>query len=309
MASMRVHHLNCGTMCPPFGRLTRGKGSLLSRGHMICHCLLIEANEGLVLVDTGIGLGDIAAPRDRLGAGFLSVVRPALDPKETAVVQVEALGFSATDVRHIVVTHLDLDHAGGLSDFPDAQVHLYRPEHAAAMERPTRRERERYRTAQLAHGPKFHTYETGGEPWFGFECVRQLDGLPPEILIIPVTGHTRGHAAIAVRASSHATGGDEAPWSQRGGGWLLHAGDAYFYRGEMDPNRRTCPIGLELFQRTVAMNDEDRLANQERLRGLVRDHSREVRVFCAHDDVELDRARNAAAASSGGGPSGAPAGT
>ena len=296
---MRVHHLNCGTICPPFGRLTRGKGSLLSRGHMICHCLLIETNDGLVLVDTGIGLGDIASPRERLGAGFVAGLRPALDPKETAVVQVEALGFSAADVRHIVPTHLDLDHAGGLSDFPDAQVHIYRPEHAAAMERATRVERERYRTAQLAHGPRFRTYDAAGEPWFGFECVRQLEGLPPEILIVPLTGHTRGHAAIAVRASSGAAGSDDAPWSQRSGGWLLHAGDAYFYRGEMDPNRRTCPVGLELFQRAVAMDDEKRVANQERLRALVRDHARDVRVFCAHDDVELDRAR---AASAGGTP-------
>ena len=71
---MRVHHLNCGTICPPFGRLTRGKGSLLSRGHMICHCLLIETNDGLVLVDTGIGLGDIASPRERLGAGFVAEI-------------------------------------------------------------------------------------------------------------------------------------------------------------------------------------------------------------------------------------------
>ena len=49
--------------------------------------------------------------------------------------QVEALGYSARDVRHIVVTHLDPDHAGGLSDFPDAEVHIFRAEHKAAMER------------------------------------------------------------------------------------------------------------------------------------------------------------------------------
>jgi len=39
----------------------------------------------------------------------------------------------ASDVRHIVLTHLGFDHAGGLDDFPAATVHLLRQEsdHAA----------------------------------------------------------------------------------------------------------------------------------------------------------------------------------
>ncbi len=288
--AMRVHHLNCGTMCPPFGRWIRGEGSLFSRGHMVCHCLLIETSVGLVLVDTGIGLGDMSQPSERLGGAFTALVNPKLDPRETALYQVEALGFASTDVRHIVLTHLDLDHAGGLSDFPNAEVHVYRPEHEAAMNPRTSREKERYRPAQWKHGPRFHLYEATGEPWFGFDCVRQLAGLPPEILIVPVLGHSAGHAVIAVRASAPQPDG-EAPWSQRGNGWLVHAGDAYFYRGEMDPNQRRCPMGLETFQRAVAFDNAARLSNQERLRRLAKDHAQEVRVFSAHDSVELERLR------------------
>jgi hypothetical protein len=59
----------------------------------------------------------------------------------------------------------------------------------------------------------------------------------------------------------------------------------------MDPNRRTCPVGLELFQRALAVDNDRRVANQERLRALAKEHAGEVRVFCAHDDVELERAR------------------
>ena len=124
---MRVHHLNCGTLCPPFGRLVQGKGSLLSRGHLVCHCVLVELDDALLLIDTGLGLADVERPRERLGATFPSIFRPLLDPKETAIRQIEALGFAASDVRHIVLTHLDLDHAGGLSDFPAAEVHVHRP--------------------------------------------------------------------------------------------------------------------------------------------------------------------------------------
>lgn len=286
---MRVHHLNCGTLCPPFGRLIQGTGSLFGRGHLVCHCLLVETNDALVLIDTGLGLADIAHTAERLGSGFPKVFRPALDPKETALRQIEALGFSAKDVRHIVLTHLDIDHAGGLSDFPDAAVHLFRPEHTAATAPETVLERARYNPAQWAHSPRFHLYDVGGEPWLGFDCVRQLDGLPPEILIVPVVGHTRGHAAIAVNVPARPAEPDDAPWSSRGAGWLLHAGDAYFYRGEMDPNRRACPVVVEVFQRTIAVDNEARVANQERLRLLAKEHAGKVRVFCAHDDVEMQR--------------------
>lgn len=296
---MRIHHLNCGTMCPRAGRLIRGEGSLLTRGHLICHCLLIETSEGLVLIDTGIGLEDVERPDERLGRGFTAVAAPVLDARETAVQQVEALGFSAADVRHIVLTHMDLDHAGGLSDFPAALVHLYRPEHDAAKARRTAKERGRYHPVQWAHGPRFRLYDGGGERWFGFERVSKLEGLPPEILIVPVIGHTRGHAAIAVRLPPRDHSSEDAPWSQRGAEWLLHAGDAYFHRGEMDPNRRACPVGLELFQRAVAIDDHARRANQERLRVLAREQAGRIRVFCAHDPVELERQRAETASARG----------
>ena len=63
---MRIHHLNTGTMCPIGRRLVNGTGSIFQRARMVCHCLLIETNDGLALVDTGIGLDDIANP-PRLG--------------------------------------------------------------------------------------------------------------------------------------------------------------------------------------------------------------------------------------------------
>lgn len=265
---MRIHHVNCATMCPlGFDRL----GVHPPPHQMICHVLIVETNDGLVLVDTGLGTEDLANPKGRLGGGFIAVARPKLDPAETALARVEALGFSARDVRHIIPTHLDLDHAGGLPDFPDAKVHIFRKELEAVQARSTLREKERYRPAHFAHQPKWLPRDADGERWFGFDCVRQLEGLPPEILLVPTIGHTRGHVAVAIQG--HA------------GGWLLHCGDAYFHRDEMAPQQPSCPWPLRLFQRTVAVDDVARVRNQERLRLLARDHS-EVTVFCAHDPVE-----------------------
>jgi hypothetical protein len=58
---MRVHHLNCISTCPLGGRLMDGRtGSLVRRGELACHCLLAETDAGLVLVDAGLGLRDVA---------------------------------------------------------------------------------------------------------------------------------------------------------------------------------------------------------------------------------------------------------
>lgn len=271
---MRIHHLNCGSMCPIGKRLINGDGGWLASAHMCCHCLLIEGRNGLTLVDTGLGTGDVTDPK-RLGMPFVSVVRPRLLMQETAIQQIRDLGLDPRDVRHIVPTHLDLDHAGGLSDFPGAQVHVYRTELDAALARSSFRERDRYIPAQWAHGPKWSPREVTGESWFGFDAVRALPDADEEVLLVPLTGHTRGHCGVAVRTDR---------------GWLLHCGDAYFFRGEMDADPH-CPVGLSLFQTLLQMHGPSRLANQKRLRELKQAHGDEVTIFSAHDPVELSNMR------------------
>ena len=266
---MKVHHVDCGTMCPVSARLVNGRGGWFEPAIMVCHCLIVETGDGLILVDTGLGTADIEDPRGRLGGAFKVATRPKLLREQTALAHVERLGFRRQDVRHIVPTHLDLDHVGGLSDFPDASVHVFEPELRAATERATLQERSRYRPAQLAHGPKWVPHAIEGDSWMGFDRVQVLGD---DVALVPVVGHTRGHCAVAVRD---------------GHGWLLHAGDAYFFHGEVDPVSPRSTPGLAFFQRLVAMDDVARRANQVRLRELVRDHGTEVRVFSAHDPVEL----------------------
>jgi glyoxylase-like metal-dependent hydrolase (beta-lactamase superfamily II) len=271
---MRVHHLNCGTDCPFGGALFdgRSKGPL---GHLVCHCLLIETDaSGLVLVDTGYGLRDVAKPFPRISRPFAAMLNIRLREEETAVRQIERLGYSARDVRHIVITHLDFDHAGGLEDFPEASVHLTRTEMETFH---SKREgfvmRERYRPMQVDEVRHWKTYDPQGEPWFGFDAVRQLEGLPPEILLVPLKGHTYGHAGVAIGADT---------------GWMLHAGDAYFFRDEVRRPERKCTPGLRFYQNLMEVDREARLANQRRLRELSLDEAAGVKLICAHDVVEYE---------------------
>jgi glyoxylase-like metal-dependent hydrolase (beta-lactamase superfamily II) len=258
-------------MCPIGGALFDG----FSRGltaRLVCHCLLVETDQGLVLIDTGFGLRDIKSPYSRLSPFFIHFNGIQFDRKYTALDQIERLGFSASDVRHIVLTHLDFDHAGGLEDFPEATVHVMQSEAEAVQDRHGFIARRRYRPEQWDEVKHWKYYSAGGEPWFGFEAVRDLDGLPPEILLIPLVGHTRGHAGIAIQTSE---------------GWLLHAGDAYFYRHEMNSAERRCTPGLRAYQWMMEVDRKARLLNQDRLRALSLDRSKDVRLFCSHDAMEF----------------------
>jgi glyoxylase-like metal-dependent hydrolase (beta-lactamase superfamily II) len=242
---------------------------------LVCHCLLLETEQGLVLVDTGFGTEVIQQRQALIGRSLTRLGRPSFDPKETALAQIESLGYRARDVQHIICTHLDPDHAGGLSDFPDARVHVYGAELTEALA-PRWSQRPRYRSGLWAHGPRWQPHEDLGEPWRGFEAVRDLPGLPPDILLVPLLGHSAGHCGVAVDT------GDQ---------WLLHCGDAYFHFAELQEPPR-CPGVLKASQRLLAIDNSARLENQAKLRALARASAGELQVFCTHDETEFGRCQS-----------------
>jgi glyoxylase-like metal-dependent hydrolase (beta-lactamase superfamily II) len=264
-----VHHLNCATMCPA----AAPRLGLADRhpGHLVAHCLLIEDPGGLILIDTGFGTQDVARPAQLGPARF--ALSAQFDASETAIARVRSLGFDPTDVRHILVTHLDLDHAGGLGDFPNALVHLHSAELAAATARARIDDRLRYRPAHWAHGPHWAEHAESGEPWLGFDRVRLIDGLDTEIAMLPLFGHTAGHSGYAINTSD---------------GWLLHAGDAYLRRIEL-ASPQALPLALTGYHRLNSHDHRARRANAERLAELAADHP-DVTVFCSHDANELPTA-------------------
>ncbi len=259
-------------MCPGCERLFNGQGGWRKPGKLVCHCLLIETPSSLVLVDTGLGQQDILAPGRRLGSSYRRLFKPVLALQETALAQVRALGYDPRDVRHILPTHVDLDHVGGLADFPEAQVHIFKPELEQILN-PDWRDRMRYRWPQFDHRPKWNVHERQDERWFGFDGIRPIPGLGADILMIPLIGHTKGHVGVAVR---------------QGEKWLLHCGDAYYHHSQISATPRS-PLGLQFFEASIQALRGQRLRNQARLRQLAAEHGDEVELFCAHDPVELER--------------------
>jgi glyoxylase-like metal-dependent hydrolase (beta-lactamase superfamily II) len=279
MSVRAVHHLNCATMCPVAGFLL---GGAAWRGHMIAHVLLVETErDGLVLVDTGFGTRDIEG-KTGLSRSFRTMVGPTLDRHETAIEQIHARGLDPRDVRHIVVTHLDLDHAGGLVDFPDAKVHLHAREHAAAMSRSHFKERERYLKAHWAHNPRWEVYTEDGDSWRGLPAIARLRGLDADIGLLPMHGHTRGHSAIIVKKPNMEPGGLRSTGGEDR--WLVHAGDAYFHHSAVEGSGGV-PLGFAAFERATQMDPAARRASVAALRQLRASYT-DLDLFCAHDPRE-----------------------
>lgn len=249
-----IHHLNFGTM----RAIPVDSNSITS-----CHCLLLEDPKGLVLVDTGLGLIEMQHPRERFGEELLNIWGFTIDEELTAVRQIQRLGFDPADVKHIVISHLDVDHAGGLRDFPNAEVHLA-SEELANLEA----KNPRYLYNQFEHGPRWRPHGPSDERWFGLEARDLGLGLTSAVKLIPLFGHTNGHCGIAV---------------QQGDRWVLHAADTYYRRAEIlsDDN----PVSA-LASHTADDNTR-RIASIAALRGLTAQTGGDVSIFSTHDVLEL----------------------
>ena len=126
---------------------------------------------------------------------------------------------------------------------------------------------------------KWKTYAPGGERWHGFDGVRALDGLPPEILRVPLVGHTRGHHGIAMRRDGDA-------------GWMLHAGDAYFFHGELE---RHAALPAAAARASSASSPSTTTRASPTSRACARSPpiaTPRCAIFCAHDPRELERCRS-----------------
>jgi glyoxylase-like metal-dependent hydrolase (beta-lactamase superfamily II) len=248
---IKIHHINSGQL-----RAFPNDSVPAS----IIHCIVIQDGERLILIDSGFGLAEMRRP-DLLGKEAIAFWGIETDEHFTVIREIERLGLKPEQVTDIILTHGDVDHAGGLADFPRARVHVS-AEEAEAIQGGN----PRYVARQFAHGPDFKTYVANSHQWRGFEARPVEVGLSAPVFFIPLFGHTVGHCGVAV---------------QTGDGWLLHAGDSYYRRVEVDSPDHPVAAMAQNF----AADNPARLRSLELLRGLKADGA-QLTVFSSHDYSE-----------------------
>lgn len=80
----------------------------------------IEHPEGVIVVDTGAAAHLKSLPRWH--PYFRFAVRFDIEPEQEVGPQLRRLGIGARDVKTVILTHLHIDHDGGLAHFPHSRI-------------------------------------------------------------------------------------------------------------------------------------------------------------------------------------------
>ena len=154
-------------------------------------CLRREHPDGVVLIDTGANVGHQRLPRWH--PYFQLAVKFDIEPEQEAGPQLRALGIAPSDVRLIVLTHLHIDHDGGLAAFPQARALVSAGERAAAAGLKGRLNGYLPQRWPTSFDPEPLAFVD--RPYGPFARSRRLtaDGA---LIALPTPGHTADHVSV-----------------------------------------------------------------------------------------------------------------
>jgi N-acyl homoserine lactone hydrolase len=174
-----------------------------------CPSFLVEHKRGLVLWDTGLYPGAADDPVAVYGQDFVDFLNMRYDPHQRIDRQIESAGFSLSDVKFVIASHVHFDHAGGLYLFPHAKILVGAGEISYALW-PVPHHADFFRREDILAVPRQSIYEVAQElDLFG-------DG---SITILLSPGHTPGSLSLLVRLPSRT---------------FILTGDAIHIREEID---------------------------------------------------------------------------
>jgi N-acyl homoserine lactone hydrolase len=155
---------------------------------------------GPILIDTGLHPSVAVDPKQNLGRLGASVVFRGIkmDPSQAVAAQLRERAVDPGDVKLVVMTHLHLDHASAMSEFPDAAFVFTKREWEAAT---SDGQLHGYVRRQFDHAFDYRTLdfesgETDSFATFGRSFDLLGDG---SVRVVYTPGHTHGHQSVILR--------------------------------------------------------------------------------------------------------------
>ena len=199
---MKVHAIQTGTVriktAQPEGRGT-GMMRMLAiltdpdwTDWVPSYAWLIDHPEGPIVVDTGQGMhllehGRSLHPYVRWDVQF------RIEPEQEVGPQLKALGVGAHDVKQVVLTHMHMDHDGGLRHFPNSKILVARDELNSA-----RGFLGMVRGYLPNRWPSWFdpvALDLAPEPVGGFAASRRVT-TAGDVVVIATPGHTAHHTSV-----------------------------------------------------------------------------------------------------------------
>lgn len=153
-------------------------------------CLLVEHDDGLVLIDTGAGNKETEKFHQIYG-----IENKGADGRTNLEDGLRELGFTPGDVSLVINTHLHFDHAGGNTfRTPDGQVEAAFPNARYVVQRGEMEwaTHTNERTAASYFGANWDAIVAAGQ----FDLVEGEPELRPGIQLIRTPGHTPYHQSV-----------------------------------------------------------------------------------------------------------------
>ncbi len=178
----------------PGANITMKESHLMDGGRddvrytMPCPSYLIEHPKGLVLFDTGVNPKVADDPLGYWG-GVATYLQVRFSPDDAVDRQLNLLGYKPDDVKYVVVSHLHLDHSGGMALFPKAQFLIMKGELPYAYW-PENHNRRAFIFNDLVPTRRFN--------WREFEGDTDIFG-DGSLQILKTPGHTPGECSLFVR--------------------------------------------------------------------------------------------------------------
>jgi glyoxylase-like metal-dependent hydrolase (beta-lactamase superfamily II) len=169
---------------------------------------ITHPTRGVILFDTGYGEA-LSKSKDLVARCYRRLLPYKLAPGEACIHQLAAAGISASEVKGIILSHLHPDHAGGLTDFPQAKIYLSR---VAFDELARKNIFSRGRLGlipdlfphDLATRVKFvedYSRVSLDRGWGVFDIGTDIFG-DSSVLAVPLPGHAPGHFGIKLKISN-----------------------------------------------------------------------------------------------------------